>query len=108
MRYPLAILNTAVVTNDGEYTVRTIALDEAIEEVDDASGIDSAVGHDATAALLTALLGTEVPVSRQLFAQQVGQRALVFKLNGRPNGVELDRAGLEQIGYTLKLIVRTA
>ncbi|TDC02663.1 DUF1874 domain-containing protein [Micromonospora fluostatini] len=105
---PIAILNTSIVTTDGDYTVREITLEEAIA-IAHSSEIDSAVGHDATAALLTELLGVAVPVNRQMFAQRPGQKALVFKLNGRPApGVELDLAGLEQVGYTFKLLTRTA
>jgi hypothetical protein len=51
----------------------------------------------------------EVPYNRQLFAQECGQRALVFKLNGRPpEGTELSLADIEEIGYTLKLMTRLA
>jgi hypothetical protein len=107
--HPLAILNTSIVTQDGTYTLRTIDLPGARDLVADAPGIDSAVGHDATAAVLTELLGVEVPVNRQQFAQQPGQIALVLKMDGRPpEGVVLDRAGMEQIGYTLRLLTRTA
>jgi len=106
---PLAILNTSIVTEDGSYTLRTITLDEARKLVADASGLDSAVGHDATAAVLTELLKVEVPVNRQQFAQQPGQSALVLKLHGRPpEGVVLDRAAMEQVGWSLRLLTRTA
>lgn len=104
----IAILNTSIVTADGNYTVKTITPDAAIALVRDAD-IDSAVGHDSTAAILSTILGVTVPVSRQLFVQQVGQQAIVFKLNGRPEpGRELSRSELEQIGFTFKLITRTA
>lgn len=105
----LAILNTSIVTADGDYTIRTVGLVEARDLVAAATTLDSAVGHDATADLLTDLLGREIQVNRQLFEQQVGQAALVFKLNGRPApGVELDLAGLNEVGYTLRLLTRTA
>ena len=102
----IGILNTAIATADGDYTLRTISLPEARELVA-ANDIDSAVGHDATASLLTSLLGVEIPMSRQFFSQERGQEALVFKLNGRPApGVELDLAGLEEVGFTLKVLTR--
>lgn len=70
--------------------------------------IDSAVGHASTAQIMTALLGVEIPVNRQMFAQQPGQDALVFKLNGRPQeGKILTAEEIEQIGYKFQLLRRT-
>jgi hypothetical protein len=104
---PLAVLNTSVLTSDGSYSMRTVTLDEARRIVADAAAIDSAVGHDATAAVLTALLGREIPVNRQQFIHRPGQRALVLKLNGRPpEGVVLDQAGMEALGFTLRVLER--
>lgn len=104
---PLLVLNTSIATADGSYELRTIALDEA-RELADTHDLDSAVGHEATAAALAELLGREVPVSRQQATQAPGQRALVFKLNARPpEGAVLDRAELDEIGYTLKVMDRT-
>jgi hypothetical protein len=107
---PLAVLNTSIVTEDGTYRLHTIDLPSARHLVANASGgIDSAVGHEATAAVLSEMLGVEVPVNRQQFAQQPGQQALVLKMDGRPpEGVVLDRAGMEQIGYTLRVLTRMA
>lgn len=108
----LAILNTAIMTTDGTYALRTITLEEAKDLIAEAmagDGLDSAVGHPATATLLTDLLGAEVPLNRQLFAHEIGQKALVFKLSGRPKeGTELDLAQLQEVGYTLKVMERLA
>lgn len=105
----LAILNTAIVTTDGTYAIHTITLEEAKELVAAAPGLDSAVGHPSTAEILTELLGVEVPLNRQQFAQQPGQKALVFKLDGRPKeGMELSRQQLEEIGFTFKVLERLA
>jgi hypothetical protein len=106
--HPIAILNTSIVTTDGTYTLTSISLEDARKLVQSAP-IDSAVGHESTAALLTTLLDVDVPTNRQLFAQEVGQRALVCKLNGRPpEGQVLSREDLEEIGYSFKLLTRTA
>jgi hypothetical protein len=107
----LGILNTSIVTADGTYRLATVSRDGAVAAVqyhmDFGDGIDSAVGHESTAEILSTLLGTLVPVSRQLFEQQTGQPALVFKLNGRPEpGRELSIAELEEIGFTFKLLTR--
>ncbi|QBJ00994.1 uncharacterized protein Rostov7_00005 [Vibrio phage Rostov 7] len=53
------------------------------------------------------MLGVNVPVNRQQFAQQPLQKAVVFKLKGRaPEGVILGRDEVEKIGYEFKLMVR--
>lgn len=104
---PLLVLNTTIATADGSYELRTVSLDEA-RELATTHDLDSAVGHEPTAAALAELLGREVPVSRQQATQAPGQRALVFKLNARPpEGAVLDRAELDEIGYTLKVMDRT-
>ena len=56
---------------------------------------------------MTTLLGVEVPMNRQMFIQDVGQRALVFKLNGRPEeGKILTVEDIEQIGYKFQILDR--
>lgn len=67
----------------------------------------SAVGHQATAQALSELLGINVPMNRIQAAMQTGDKAVCFKLRGRlPEGVILDRAGVEAIGYDLVLMER--
>lgn len=106
-RPPLALLNTSIITADGEFTLRTITLDDALELVESANGLDSAIGHDSTAQIMSELLRVDVPVNRQMFEQQPGQQALVFKLNGRPpEGAILSREDIEKIGYSFKLLSR--
>ena len=108
----LAVLNTAIMTTDGTYQLETITLEQAKQLATEAAagpGLDSAIGHQATAELLSAVLGVPVPYNRQLFAQEVGQKALVFKLNGRPpEGTELSLSRIQEIGYTLKVMTRLA
>ncbi|MEN8907875.1 MAG: YddF family protein [Clostridiales bacterium] len=103
----LAILNTTIITNDGDYSLKTISLEEAKKLVSE-SEILSAVGHNSTAQILTSLLDVEIPVNRILFSQEKEQQALCFKLNGRPpEGEILSKEDLEKIGYSFKLLVRT-
>ena len=46
-------------------------------------------------------------MNRQMFAQQPGQQALVFKLNGRPEeGKILSVEEIERIGYKFQLLSR--
>ena len=104
---PIALLNTSIATVDGTYTLNTIFLDQAKSLITNQDTL-SAIGHDSTAQILSDLLGVNVPVNRINFEQQVGQIALVFKLNGRaPEGKVLSREEIEQIGYSFKLLVRS-
>lgn len=104
----LGVLNTSIVTTDGTYTLRSLTTEEAIQ-LSAENTLDSAVGHESTAQIISTILGRDVPVSRQLFAPQVGQEALVFKLNGRQKSDrELSREELEAIGFSFKLLTRTA
>jgi len=102
----IALLNTSIVTEDGVYSMRTVTADEA-EVIVVGEDVVSYVGHPATAQVMHTLLGVDVPVSRNLYAQQPGETALVFKLNGRPEpGRELSREELEEIGFTFKVLYR--
>lgn len=103
---PIGILNTSILTAAGEYKLSDISLNEAREIVAE-NVIDSAVGHQSTSEIMTTLLGREIPVNRQMFEQQPGQYALVFKLNGRPQeGKILTAEEIEQIGYKFQLLER--
>ena len=104
----IALLNTTIATTDGTFEVKTISLDQAQQLVQGVE-IDSAIGHESTAQVMTSLLGVPVAVNRQQFAQQLNQVALVFKLKGRaPEGVILNSAEIEAIGYEFKAMTRTA
>ena len=103
---PLGILNTSILTAPGKYDLKDISLEDAKDLVAD-NDLDSAVGHVSTAQVMTTLLGVDIPVNRQMFVQEAGQKALVFKLNGRPEeGKILSAEEIEQIGYKFQLLER--
>lgn len=103
---PLGILNTSILTAPGKYDLKDISLEDAKALVAD-NDLDSAVGHASTAEIMTTLLGVDIPVNRQMFVQEAGQKALVFKLNGRPEeGKILSAEEIEQIGYKFQLLTR--
>ena len=104
----LALLNTSILTTAGAYRLINITLDDARRIVSDHAGnLDSAIGHQSTAEIMTTLLGTEIPVNRQMLTQEVGQAALVFKLNGRPpEGKILTVEEIEEIGYKFQVLKR--
>lgn len=104
---PLALLNTSILTTSGTYQLDDITLDQARETIANSYKVDSAIGHQSTAEIMTTLLDTEVAVNRQMFVQQVGQKALVFKLNGRPQeGKILTIDEINEIGYKFQLLTR--
>lgn len=106
----LALLNTSILTTAGEYSLTDITLDEARAIVNNnRDNLDSAIGHASTAEIMTTLLEVEIPMNRQMFLQDVGQRALVFKLNGRPEeGKILSVEDIERIGYKFQILDRMA
>jgi hypothetical protein len=106
MNHSVALLNTSILTTDGEYEMHTISLAEAKDIVQN-NNLLSAIGHQSTADIMSVLLGIKIPVNRIQFEQQQGQQALVFKLNGRPEeGKILSVEEIEKIGYSFKLLAR--
>lgn len=102
----LALLNTSIVTAYGTYEYQQISLSRAKALLVN-SEIDSAIGHQSTADLMSELLGIDVEVNKQQFQQSPGQLALVFKLNERqPEGTVLSRDEIEKIGYTWGVLIR--
>lgn len=107
----ISLINSSVLTAYGLYRYEPLTIEAARRLVarsqSDGVRLRSAIGHAATARLMTRLLGVEVPVSRVAIAQQVGEQAIVFRLNERPpEGVVLSEAELEAIGYELGLLTR--
>lgn len=69
--------------------------------------IQSAIGHQTTADLLTKVLGFSVAANRMEFKQTMDEMALVFKLKERPpEGKVLSREELEDMGYEFGLLTR--
>lgn len=102
----IGILNTSILTNFGTFEYKKITLEKA-KSLIAGKEILSAIGHKSTSDILTDLLEMPIPLNRIQFAQEVGQKAIVFKLNGRPEeGVILSRDEIEKIGYEFGLLVR--
>ncbi len=103
---PVAIFNGVVATCNGVFKVRDISAAEAKELLHNQPFM-SAIGHEATAELMSELFEVEIKHNRIQFSQQLGQKAIIFKLNTRPpEGVVYEREQLEQIGYSFKLLER--
>ena len=104
----ITLLNTSIITTHGQFSFFPATLEQVKELINKADGnVQSAIGHQATADILTELLGIPVAVNRIEYRQQVGEQAIVFKLRGRaPEGAILNREEVEKIGYDFGLIER--
>lgn len=105
-KLPVALFNGTVATTNGLYEIKDI--DEATaRQYVKRYGYISAVGHQATAEIMSTILQTPIPMNRIQFFQEVGQLAIVFKLNERPEeGIVLNKQQIEKIGYSLKIMQR--
>ena len=105
--HPVAVLNTSILSEYGSYTYEPLTAQQAHQLL--AGGFISAVGHQATAEVLSEDLGITIPMNRVTFTQQPGQRAIVLNLCSRPaEGVILTKEEMRKIGYNLALLTRTA
>lgn len=103
---PVALFNGTVATTNGLYRIDDIDIESAKKFIQEYNFI-SAIGHKATAEIMSELLGIVVPMNRIQFHQEVGQLVIVFKLNCRPpEGTILNREEIERIGYGLKIMER--
>lgn len=104
--YPIAIFNGPVCTTNGLYRISDLGVEEA-KELIVRHGFESAVGHEASAQVLSAILEVEVPMNRIEYFQAVGQKAIALKLNVRPpEGQILSAEEMFKVGFELKLLER--
>ena len=102
----IGIFNGTVTTTNGIYKISDIDVDDA-KKLIFKNGFISAIGHESTAEVISDTFNIDIPMNRINFKQQVGQKAIVFKLNKRPpEGSILCRDEIEQIGYSFKLMER--
>lgn len=102
----VVLLNGTIATTNGLYEVSDVDIHTA-RTLLKKHGYISAIGHEATAAIMSELLEQPIEMNRIQFFQEVGQIAIVFKLNERPSeGVVLNREEVERVGYCLKQMIR--
>lgn len=104
----LFIFNTTIIVNDGVYSMRTISLEEAKEIISQNPNFISAIGHSSTAEIISTVLNANVPENRiNASFDEIGDKALCFKLNSRPKeGSILSYQDLQEIGFSWKLLKR--
>jgi len=95
----LAILNAPILTSAGSFKYHPIDIAEA-RLMANSMQVESFIGHESTAKVVSQLLQRPVEFSREEFKQKLGQKALVFKLAERqPLGTDLTKEEIEAIGY---------
>jgi hypothetical protein len=100
----VTLLNTSIMTAPGMHSLRQITVEQAKCVLAEAQYVESAVGHEATAQVMTELLGRTIGVNRRLYVSTPGSVAIVFKLKGRPpEGKVLSREEMEAYGYEIFL-----
>lgn len=105
-KLPIALFNGTVATTNGLYKISDITMEEAKKLIEE-YGFVSAIGHEATAEVMSELFGVVIEMNRIQFLQEIHQKAVVLKLNVRPpEGTVLNREEIEKIGYTFKLMER--
>ena len=105
----LGLLNTSIITTTGTYKMVDLTLTQEKDLVQaNKDNLLSAIGHSATADVLTKLLAVDVPANRIVFSQDIGQQAIVLKMKGRlPDDVkDLTIDDMHQIGFDLFLLTR--
>ena len=102
------VLNSPILTGFGDWCYSgPISIDQAKRLLD--KGFVSAIGHQGTAELLSALLEQEIPCDRKAVELAPGDRALVFRLLERlPEGLVLDARSLSERKYMLCLLERVS
>lgn len=101
----IGVLNTPILTGEGTYKLSNISLEQA-QKLINSNEFTSYIGHQATAKIISILLGTEVPMNRGQFKQEVRQKAIIFKLKNRLKEGQILTTiqQIEEIGYEFQLL----
>jgi hypothetical protein len=100
------VLNSPILTGFGLYRYKEITTIQAKEILKNGTFV-SAIGHEATANLLSNLLEAEIKYNRISIVMQAGDIAVVFRLMTRLNeGQVLSNDEIKKISYSLALLER--
>jgi hypothetical protein len=97
------VLNTPVLTDWGEYKFEKISVQEVKNLLQ--GDFVSAIGHEGTAAIMTRLVGINIPTNRVAIKMNKGDKAVVFRLLSRlPEGKILSEDELKELPYEWGLL----
>ena len=100
------LLNSAVLTSYGDYSFVSITREEA-RRLFRQQPFTSAIGHAATAAVLSEQLGIDVPLNRIQISMNVDDQAIVFRLCDRlPENAVLDKNEFMELSSEFGLLTR--
>lgn len=100
----LYVLNTPILTEYGQYHFKKISFTEMMLTLSSGEFI-SAIGHEATAKLMSELTGMEIPTNRISIKMQPGDQAVVFRVLTRlPEGKVLTQEEIENLPYEFSLL----
>ena len=107
----LVLLNSAVLTDYGNYRYSPLTVSKAKALMDEFRAtphhVYSAIGHQATAEFLSRLLAFPVAYHRVAYQQRSGDLVVLFKLRGRvAEGAILTGGEMETMGYDFGLLRR--
>lgn len=101
----LVLLSAPVLTVYGKFEFRQVSAEQAKEIIRQAEQVESAIGHAATAEVMSAVLDYEVKTNRIEFYQADDDTVLIFKLNKRiGEGRILTRKEIEEIGFEFGIL----
>lgn len=102
----LYVINAPILTDYGLWEfVGPLTISEAKRKL--AGGFVSAIGHDASASVLSKILKISIPVDRIQVKMLAGDEALILRLLQRlPEGKVLDETELQKLDFDLCLLKR--
>lgn len=99
----LYILNSPILTDWGMYSFKKISPEEAKQLLQKV--FISAVGHQATAEVISQVVGVEIPTQRIQIRMEKGDKAVIFRLLTRlPEGRVLSEEELNKLPFELGLL----
>ena len=99
------IINSPVLTNYGDFRFQPIDTNQARQLL--ANGFISAIGHQASAELLSQHLNIQIPINRINITMQTGDKALILRLLQRlPEGKILTSEEIQHTGFELALLTK--
>lgn len=102
----IVFLNTTILTGEGTFHCSKLSLEEAKEIISKIDDRLSAVGHDATAKIMSQLLDIEIVPNRITYAFEPDDVNICFKLAERvPEGKILTEDELSNLKYDFYVIV---